>query len=105
MGLTNGFVRIKIKVGNKNKVIQKIMVYSTTITKKGQVTIPKYIRDALALEAGERVFFELEDKTREVRIKTYPNILELAGKFKVKKKNRMDPVKAREYMETHYERA
>lgn len=80
------------------------MIYSTTLTKKGQVTIPKYIRDTLELEAGERVFFELEDKTNEVKIKTYPDILDLAGTFKVKKKNRMDPVKAREYMETHYER-
>ena len=34
---------------------------STTITTKGQVTIPKNIRDHLGLEAGDRVDFEFAD--------------------------------------------
>lgn len=79
------------------------MVYSTTITKKGQITIPKPIRDVLGLETGEKLSVELEKEKEEIKIKPYPDILELAGKIKVKKK--IDPVKAREYMETHYERA
>ena len=34
---------------------------ATTITVKGQVTIPKHIRDALGLTAGSRVEFAVED--------------------------------------------
>jgi antitoxin PrlF len=34
---------------------------ATTITVKGQVTIPKHIRDALGLTPGSRVEFAVED--------------------------------------------
>ena len=34
---------------------------TTTITVKGQVTIPKHIRDALGLTPGSRVEFAVED--------------------------------------------
>jgi antitoxin PrlF len=34
---------------------------ATTITVKGQVTIPKHIRDALGLTPGSRVEFTVED--------------------------------------------
>lgn len=33
-----------------------------TVTKKGQVTIPKKIRDRLGLEEGQKVSFELKGK-------------------------------------------
>lgn len=39
---------------------------STTMTSKGQVTIPKHIRKALGLEPGARVEFDLDDKGRVV---------------------------------------
>jgi antitoxin PrlF len=32
----------------------------TTITRKGQVTIPKHIRDALGLRAGSRLEFDVD---------------------------------------------
>jgi antitoxin PrlF len=32
---------------------------STTITSKGQVTIPKHIRERLGLKAGSRLIFEV----------------------------------------------
>jgi antitoxin PrlF len=31
----------------------------STVTSKGQITIPKAVRDALRLEAGDRVYFEV----------------------------------------------
>jgi AbrB family looped-hinge helix DNA binding protein len=43
---------------------------STTITSKGQVTIPKHIRDYLGLKAGSRVDF---DVNKEGRIEVLPS--------------------------------
>lgn len=78
------------------------MSYQTTITRKGQITIPKEIRDVLRLREGRKMSIEIEAKRDEIRLKPYPDILELAGTLKVKKK--MNVLKAREYMEKHYAR-
>lgn len=78
------------------------MTYQTTITKKGQITIPKAIRDILKLEKGNKLFVELRKNKKEIEIKVAEDFLEFARKIKIKRK--IDPVKAREYMETHYER-
>lgn len=80
------------------------MTHSTTLTQKGQITIPKLMREFLRLKTGQRISLELEEEKEEIKLKVYPDILELAGKIKVKKNKGVDPVKAREYMETHYER-
>lgn len=80
------------------------MTYSTTLTQKGQITIPKVIRDALRMAIGQKISLELEREKEEIRIRVFPDILELAGTIKVNKNKGVDPVKAREYMETHYER-
>lgn len=37
-----------------------------TLTSKGQVTIPKVVRDLLGLEAGDQLDFVLEDGARVV---------------------------------------
>jgi AbrB family looped-hinge helix DNA binding protein len=39
---------------------------ATTITSKGQVTIPKHIRDALGLRPGSAVDFAVDDAGRVV---------------------------------------
>ena len=40
--------------------ITKFMHYQSNMTSKGQVTVPKDIRDALGLEPGQSVEFELD---------------------------------------------
>jgi antitoxin PrlF len=63
---------------------------STTITVKGQVTIPKQIRDSLGLVAGSKVEFTLNDRGEYV-------VLPAAGIKKSRKslvaKSRFDAVR------------
>jgi AbrB family looped-hinge helix DNA binding protein len=47
------------------------------LTSKGQITVPKQVRDALGLEAGDEVVFRVHGD-RAVVSKT-PDFLELAG--------------------------
>jgi len=54
----------------------------STLTSKGQITIPAEIRAALGLNAGERVVFtQLDDGTTVMRAKTR-SISELRGLLK-----------------------
>jgi AbrB family looped-hinge helix DNA binding protein len=76
------------------------MVYQTTITKKGQITIPKEIREILELKEGKRLEIEFAKKKKEIRIKSFPDILDLAGTFRPKKV--VDPLKIREMMGKKY---
>ena len=50
------------------------------ITSKGQVTIPKSVREALGLRTGDELLFRVQD-TRAVIAKT-PHFLDLAGSVK-----------------------
>lgn len=51
------------------------------MTSKGQVTVPKVVRDALGIEAGDEVVFRVEGN-RAVVART-PDFLDLAGSIKV----------------------
>lgn len=37
------------------------MSYDATVTSKGQITIPKEVRDRLEIEEGEKVLFRFEE--------------------------------------------
>lgn len=51
----------------------------TTLTSKGQTTIPKEIRDHLGMKTGDRISFTLmPDGTVSMRVKN-KSILDLAG--------------------------
>lgn len=51
------------------------------VTSKGQVTVPKAVRDALGIREGDEVVFRVEG-TRAVLART-PDFLDLAGSVKV----------------------
>lgn len=52
----------------------------SAVTKKGQVTIPKYLRDRLSVGEGDQVSFSLsEDGAVLLRKEPRTSILELAG--------------------------
>lgn len=51
------------------------------VTTKGQVTVPKVVRDALGIGEGDEVLFRVEGN-RAVLART-PDFLELAGSIKV----------------------
>lgn len=52
-----------------------------TLTSKGQVTVPKAVRDALDLKAGDEVLFRVR-KGRAILAKV-PDLLDLAGSVPV----------------------
>ena len=51
------------------------------VTSKGQVTVPKAVRDALGIKEGDEVVFRVEGN-RAVLART-PDFLELAGTIRV----------------------
>ena len=62
---------------------------TATITSKGQITIPKNVRDALDLHEGDELLFRVE-RSRAVIAKT-PNLLELTGSVSVPAEKRRTP--------------
>jgi antitoxin PrlF len=57
------------------------MQTAAKMTSKGQITIPKAVRDALGMNEGDSILFRV-DGNRAV-IATTPDFLELAGTFTV----------------------
>ena len=59
------------------------MTYASTITSKGQVLIPKEIRDLVGIKSRDRILFELTDSW--LRIKPVPTIDQMFGSIKAAK--------------------
>jgi len=78
------------------------MNYLTTITKKGQITIPKELRKKLGFKEFLRVVLELEEKEKVIKVRPVTDILDLAGDFK--SKNKKSVLEARKNLETSYKR-
>lgn len=57
----------------------------STITKKGQVTIPKPFRDKLHIQEGDSFLFEIKDNLLIVKKKVRKSILSLGGIAKGRK--------------------
>lgn len=58
------------------------MDIAARITSKGQITIPKPVRDALKLGEGDQVVFRVLEGGRAILART-PDLLELAGSVAV----------------------
>ena len=78
------------------------MTFITTVTQKGQVTIPKKLRDELKIKTRSKVRVEKSKDYVKIYPDDAPHILDLAGKFKVPKGTNI--LKAREEMEKNYKR-
>jgi antitoxin PrlF len=62
--------------------VRTIMNGESTLTSKGQTTIPKEIRDSLSLRSGDRITFTLmPDGTVQMRVKN-KSVLALAGRLR-----------------------
>lgn len=72
----------------------------TTVTQKGQVTLPKAIRELFGVKEYDKVLVEPGDD--HIKIKPTEDILDLAGKYKSKKNK--TALKARKSLETNYQR-
>lgn len=48
-----------------------------TLTSKGQVTIPKPVRDELDLQPGDRIDFEVREGAIVGRVRRIPDVMEL----------------------------
>jgi antitoxin PrlF len=54
------------------------MDIAARVTSKGQITIPKPVREALKLTAGDHVVFRVVEGERAILART-PDLLDLAG--------------------------
>ena len=52
----------------------------STVSSKGQTTLPKQVRNALHIEPGKQLIYEIEDE--KVIVRTHPGILASAGALK-----------------------
>lgn len=64
------------------------MKESSTITVKGQVTIPKQIREELGLKPGDRVFFEREGD--RIVLKSAKTVFDFRGYVKAERQISME---------------
>lgn len=60
------------------------MQFTTTVTQKGQATIPIFIREKLGIKPNSKVSFEINDRNETV-IKPVKDFLSLRGSLTSKK--------------------
>lgn len=57
------------------------MIWTAKVTSKGQITLPKGLRERLGLKPGSRVVFKVEDD--QITLERLPDVLSLYGAFAV----------------------
>lgn len=76
------------------------MQNTTSITQKGQITIPKHLRDRMGLSAYSKVYLTADKNF--IKIIPTHDILDLAGQFKPKRGKEI--LKARQQLDKSYKR-
>lgn len=74
----------------------------TTVTQKGQITIPKQLRDKFGMGKYDKVI--VKSAKNYIQIKPTFDLLDIAGTFHPRKNKNKSALEAREYMEKHYKR-
>jgi AbrB family looped-hinge helix DNA binding protein len=72
----------KVKEGKETRYFVNPPValsFEATTTSKGQVTIPREVREQLRLRSGQKLRFTIEDGRRAVITPVYSRLSELAG--------------------------
>ena len=80
-----------------------MLIYQTTLTQKGQITIPKHIRDILKLSPTQRVRISLGANKKTAVIEPADDFIAVAKSISTKQKS--NPVDARQALEHNYGRA
>jgi AbrB family looped-hinge helix DNA binding protein len=77
-----GYTIKKRKEGRRNRYFAEApegTTYEAALTSKGQVTIPKEVREQLGLHTGQKVRFKVEDNSRATMEKAGHSILDFVG--------------------------
>ena len=72
-----------------------------TLTSKGQLTVPKDVRDRLGLKSGDRVVFKVEGDSVRLRVERRKSLGELMGSLPATRKyagKEAEREAAREYL-------
>lgn len=75
--------------------------YQVSLTKKGQMTIPKEIREKLDLSPGSKVSIEFDEDNKSIKLEQKPDIMDMFGMIEAPEGK--DALKSREYMEENYD--
>lgn len=74
----------------------------TSVTQKGQITLPKALRESVNINLFDKVIVTVG--RGYLKIKPTQDILDIAGTFKPKKNKNRSALQAREAMEGRYTR-
>jgi AbrB family looped-hinge helix DNA binding protein len=77
-----GYAVRKVREGNETRYFAtapEMPSFEATVTDKGQITIPREVRDRLRLHAGHKVRFSVEGANRAVMVPVGPRLSDLAG--------------------------
>jgi antitoxin PrlF len=66
--------------------VRRIILSRSTLTSKGQLTVPKDVRDRLGMKSGDRVVFEVENDSVRLRIEHRKSLGELMGSLPATRK-------------------
>lgn len=81
------------------------MLYQVSLTSKGQMTVPKEIRDFLGLSLESLVVIDFDKKTKTLQIKKPSSLLELGGIVNKKSKKPIkNAVALRDWTQKNYKR-